>query len=57
MRGVDNPLIVTREPLFSINVTLPSMLYAVFQKCPLFGGKVVSANTDTIKAATRDKAS
>jgi len=50
MRGVDNPLIVTGKPLFGIDVTLPGMLYAVFQKCPVFGGKVVSANTDTIKS-------
>jgi isoquinoline 1-oxidoreductase beta subunit len=26
------------------------MLYAVFQKCPVFGGKVVRANTEAIKA-------
>ncbi len=26
------------------------MLYAVFQKCPVFGGKVASANIDAIKA-------
>ncbi len=50
MQGVDNPLIVTGKPLFGIDVTRPGMLYAVFQKCPVFGGKVVSANTDTIKS-------
>ena len=26
------------------------MLYAVFQKCPVFGGKVTSANVDAVKA-------
>ena len=50
MRGVDNPLIVTGTPLFGIDVTRPGMLFAVFQKCPVFGGKVVSANTDVIKS-------
>ena len=41
---------MTGKPLFGIDVTRPGMLYAVFQKCPVFGGKVVSANTDTIKS-------
>lgn len=47
--GVDNPSVVTGKPLFGIDVQLPGMLYATYQKCPAFGGKVVSANLDKIK--------
>jgi Aerobic-type carbon monoxide dehydrogenase, large subunit CoxL/CutL homologs len=48
--GIDNPKIVTGTPLFGIDVKLPGMLYATYTKCPVFGGKVVSANIDVVKA-------
>ena len=48
--GVDNHKIVTGQPLFGSDVKLPGMLYAVYQRCPVIGGKAVSANLDAIKA-------
>jgi len=46
---IDTPKIVTGQPLFGIDMKLPGMLYAVYEKCPAFGGKVVSANLDLVK--------
>ena len=48
--GVDSPRVVKGAPLFGIDTVVPGMLYAVFQKCPVFGGNVVTANLDAIGA-------
>ncbi|REJ79972.1 MAG: xanthine dehydrogenase family protein molybdopterin-binding subunit [Acidobacteria bacterium] len=49
--GVDNHAIVTGEPLFGIDVEVPGMRRAVFQRCPVFGGTVKSVDLDAVKAA------
>jgi isoquinoline 1-oxidoreductase subunit beta len=48
-QNVDNLAIVTGKPIFGIDVTLPGMLYAVYEKCPVFGGRVASANVAEIR--------
>lgn len=47
--GVDSPRIVKGEPIFGIDVVVSGMLHAVYVKCPVFGGKVASANLDEVK--------
>lgn len=46
----DTPRIVRGEPMFGIDMVIPDMKYAVYQQCPVWGGKVVSANLDEVKA-------
>jgi isoquinoline 1-oxidoreductase subunit beta len=41
--------IVTGKPIFGIDMKLPGMLHASYERCPVLGGKVVSANLDDIK--------
>ncbi len=49
IKGFHTADVVTGKPVFSIDFTLPGMLYAVYQKAPVFGAKVASANVDEIK--------
>ena len=46
----DTKKIVTGQPLFGIDVKVPGMLYATFEKAPVFGAKVASANLDAARA-------
>ena len=48
--GIDSARIVKGQPIFGIDTVVPGMVYAVFEKCPVFGGKVVSANLDEVRA-------
>lgn len=50
MAQVDTPAIVSGKPLFGIDVVLPGMLFATFEKAPVFGAGVASANLDAARA-------
>ena len=48
-KDVDGPKIVTGQPLYGIDVTVPGMLYATFEKCPVWRGEVARANLDDVR--------
>ncbi|MFN3512910.1 MAG: molybdopterin cofactor-binding domain-containing protein [Phenylobacterium sp.] len=46
----DTAAIVTGKPLFGIDVTVPGMLFATYEKAPVFGAKVAGADLDAARA-------
>ena len=49
-KRLDTPGKVDGSTTFGIDVRLPGMLYAVIQRCPVFGGKVASFDDTKTKA-------
>jgi isoquinoline 1-oxidoreductase beta subunit len=47
---VDGPRVLAGEPLFGIDQSVPGMLYALYEKAPVFGSRAVSANLEEIKS-------
>ncbi len=48
--GVDSPRIVRGEPIFGVDTQLDGMVYAAFERSPVFGASLKSANLDAAKA-------
>ncbi|MEO5707142.1 MAG: molybdopterin cofactor-binding domain-containing protein [Alteraurantiacibacter sp.] len=48
--GIDSPRIVKGEPIFGVDTQLPGMVYAAYERSPVFGARLVSADTDAAKA-------
>ena len=48
--GIENHAIVTGEPLFGIDIVIPNMHYATYEKCPATGGRVKDVNLDQIRS-------
>ena len=48
--GIDSHRVVKGEPIFGVDVQLPGMRYAAFERAPVFGATLVSADLDAVKA-------
>ena len=49
--GIDSPKIVRGEGIFGVDTRLPGMVYAAYERSPVFGARLVSADLDAAKAA------
>ncbi len=50
MRKLDTPLKVDGSAKFGIDIRVPGMLFASIEKCPVFGGKVVTFDATKAKS-------
>lgn len=48
--GIDSPRIVRGEPIFGVDTQLPGMKYAAFERAPVFGARLRSADLEAAKA-------
>jgi isoquinoline 1-oxidoreductase beta subunit len=48
--GIDSPKIVRGEGIFGVDTQLPGLVYAAYERSPVYGARLVSANTDAAKA-------
>ncbi len=46
-RGVDNRAIASGEAVFGIDASVPGMLYASVERCPVIGGRMISYSDTT----------
>jgi len=49
-KGWNTKDVTLGKPIFSIDHVVPGTLFAVFEKCPVYAGRVKSANVDEVKA-------
>lgn len=47
---MDGPQVLAGKPVFGIDQSVPGMLYAVYEKAPVFGSRALSANLEVIRA-------
>jgi isoquinoline 1-oxidoreductase beta subunit len=48
--GIDSPKIVRGEGIFGVDTQLPGMVYAAYERSPVFGASLKSANLDAARA-------
>ncbi|HSG33347.1 MAG TPA: molybdopterin cofactor-binding domain-containing protein, partial [Sphingomonadaceae bacterium] len=49
--GIDSPRVVTGKPIFGVDTQLEGMVYAAYERSPVFGAKLASADLEAAKAS------